>query len=611
MRKKGFLIFTFIMVILLLQTVVYAEVRFKDIENHWAKKEILEMVDKKIILGYPDGTFKPDKEVTKLDILIMASRILGVDKDENKEDVTIAENSYRDVLSSYNIYGKKEISFLLKKKVLQVDELDTYFKGENARAYAKRYEAAIIFTKVLGKEKEVKDKTFVVLPFLDSHEIPINAKPYVEFMINEGIMKGVDKTKFQPHTYLTRAQAAVMLLRVNNKLEERSVVQEPNPEKSVTGVIVYLNPSTKSLIVKDSSKTYNYTLTDSTPIKIDNSNSEFGRLEIGFRVTVKTKGSEIIEVIASSRPISKVVEGFINSIAKTPSVKISIKRDYETDAVVEEYQVDEYLHIVRNNSLAGVDDLKVEDDVTVYVLENNKIGKIVAESKEKTISGVVEDLIIDDKVYLVVKTDNKSNKYEVMSDVVVHRNGLVTGLKDVKPGDEVAMTLWHNRVKVITAVSKKSSIQGVIEEIYISRNPKITVKSGNDTITYNVDKDATIKVDNAVCEIYDLRLGYKAVFDLDNNIIVGINAQKKVEPLEVRGIIKLVNLNLGLITLVEENQSSTVQIYVSPAITRVNDAVKSTTLSLNDLKPGKKIIAYGKNDNGVFVTSVIVVMSEE
>jgi len=50
--KRGYLVLTAILVAAMIQPVVYADISFTDIENHWAKDAIKEMVDKKFIVGY-------------------------------------------------------------------------------------------------------------------------------------------------------------------------------------------------------------------------------------------------------------------------------------------------------------------------------------------------------------------------------------------------------------------------------------------------------------------------------------------------------------------------------------------------------------------------------
>lgn len=595
----------------MLQQIGYAQVSLKDIDGHWAKKEITEMVEKKFILGYPDGTFKPDKEVTKLDALIMASRVLGVDNASNKEEAQAAEDTYSDLLSSYNIYGKREVSFLLSRKVLSDSELDAYIKGDNAKANTKRYEAAIIFTKIMGKENDVKNKTFVILPFMDSQQIPLSAKPYVEFMTNQEIMNGVTKTEFRPNDNLTRAQIAVMLLRVSNKLGGTQTASDTsNNETTMTGTISDLSTSTRLLTVISGTASKSFTLLTNTSIKVDGSVTDYSALKKGFGVTVKTKGQEILEVNATSRQIDKTVVGCISSITTTPSVKIGIAQGFESTSPVEYFPVDGNVHITRNGNISLVGSLRLGDYVTAKLLANGDIAILEAEDSEKTMTGVVESLQVDDKVLLTVTADGKSTPYEVMSNVTVSRNNSTAGLKDVKTGDRVTLTLRYKMVKNIIAQSDRKSMEGTIEEILIAKDPKLTVKSGTTTTTYNLSKDAVIKVDGVISEMYDLRLGCTADFDLDSNVIVGVSAEKKFDTLEVRGTVKMINLNLGVITIAGDNETDLTQIYVNSSSTKVNNVEKSTNVNISDIKAGQEIIAYGKTDRGVFVTSLIVITSE-
>jgi len=50
---------------------------FKDIGSHWAKQEIEFITDKGIMNGYPDGTFQPDKALTRAEYATMKAEELG------------------------------------------------------------------------------------------------------------------------------------------------------------------------------------------------------------------------------------------------------------------------------------------------------------------------------------------------------------------------------------------------------------------------------------------------------------------------------------------------------------------------------------------------------
>ena len=50
---------------------------FPDIKNHWANYEINLAYAKKLIEGYPDGTFKPDQEITRAEAMTIVNRVLA------------------------------------------------------------------------------------------------------------------------------------------------------------------------------------------------------------------------------------------------------------------------------------------------------------------------------------------------------------------------------------------------------------------------------------------------------------------------------------------------------------------------------------------------------
>ena len=64
---------------------------FPDIADHWANYEINLAYAKKIIEGYPDGTFKPDQEITRAEAVTIVNRVLErhPHKDHLLEDMIV------------------------------------------------------------------------------------------------------------------------------------------------------------------------------------------------------------------------------------------------------------------------------------------------------------------------------------------------------------------------------------------------------------------------------------------------------------------------------------------------------------------------------------------
>lgn len=53
---------------------VAAQIAFRDVQGYWAKPYILALIAKKIIAGFPDGTFKPNEPVTRAQFATIVSK---------------------------------------------------------------------------------------------------------------------------------------------------------------------------------------------------------------------------------------------------------------------------------------------------------------------------------------------------------------------------------------------------------------------------------------------------------------------------------------------------------------------------------------------------------
>ena len=72
-------------------------------ENHWAYKQIKDLSEQSIVIGYPDGTFKPDDNVTRAEFASMAIKALG-----QEHANVIQPIKFVDIDSSYWAYDAIE-----------------------------------------------------------------------------------------------------------------------------------------------------------------------------------------------------------------------------------------------------------------------------------------------------------------------------------------------------------------------------------------------------------------------------------------------------------------------------------------------------------------------
>jgi hypothetical protein len=56
----------------------------KDVSGHWAAASIDEMIEKGIVSGYPDGTFKPEQPITRAEFTVMLVKAFNLPAEGNK-----------------------------------------------------------------------------------------------------------------------------------------------------------------------------------------------------------------------------------------------------------------------------------------------------------------------------------------------------------------------------------------------------------------------------------------------------------------------------------------------------------------------------------------------
>ena len=97
-RAKGLLAILLIFTIMAIGSVNSYAFGF-DIVNHWAKGDIIYLLEKGAIKGYPDGSFRPDETITRAEFLTIVNSIFGYMEESDIFFTDVKESSwfYKDV----------------------------------------------------------------------------------------------------------------------------------------------------------------------------------------------------------------------------------------------------------------------------------------------------------------------------------------------------------------------------------------------------------------------------------------------------------------------------------------------------------------------------------
>lgn len=177
-------------------TVISNPAEFGDISGHWAEASIKQAAGTGIVTGYPDGTFKPGKTVTRAEFAVMLVNTLGLKK-------TGAELTFIDS-ASIGAWAQNAVSQVVQLGMMKGYENGTFHPNEEIT----RAEIAVTITNAVGQISKGTPEA----GFADDSEIPDWAKGSAAFLKQNGIMLGKDGNRFAPQEAATRAEAVTVLL---------------------------------------------------------------------------------------------------------------------------------------------------------------------------------------------------------------------------------------------------------------------------------------------------------------------------------------------------------------------------------------------------------------
>ncbi len=573
---------------------------FPDIESRhsWAEDAIDDMVSRGILKGYTDGTFKPDRAVTHLETLIIASRIMGVDESQNSEYREVAVKQYSPVLSAYDIDYKDEVAYLLYCGVLTSDELSNYISKSTKNQPLKRYEAAILLTKLVGGEKAALSNSVIVLDFEDAGAIPSSAKAYVKYVADTGLMNGVDDENFSPNGELTRAMISTVMYRAENYMNE----------STVEGTVESKGRESITLSVKGVSK--NIALPEDITIKVDGKAVGVSDLSIGQYVRVHYVGNNIRYIDAVTSNLYQTVTGVISAISEVSGTKkISVKNSTGTQTFTISPDACKYLV---NGTIATY--LDIDNGMyAVMTVQGGYITEISVETGAKKYSGKISAITINsDVVSVKVKLNDGSEMDFVFNEgAAITRNGTKSDVNSLAIGDSVNVTITKGGISALSASSSSKSVSGTISKIVISSNPEITIKTSTDEKVYGVTSSTTFKVDGQTgCTIYDLRLGAAAEIRLDSTNITSISTQSTVATPTLTGVVTYIHPTsyvMGLqVVDAATGAINDIQTVVKSNV-KITDTTSSSISSFKNIQPGMTVVVVGTSNYGVYeVTQIII-----
>ena len=209
---------------------------FPDVsDNHWAAPQIKLLSEQGVIVGYPDGTFKPDDNVTRAEFASMAIKALGQEHTKVVQPVNFA-----DITPDYWAYDAIQ-------KALYFDLVSSPKGAENFRPddSVSRAESLSVAVNALTTEQISVEKAKEVLErvYVDTHTVPewfLIPAGKAEILGMMVVMPSADKAKIEAERPATRAEVAAILFNMMEqaKLNPNAKLAEAMRKKTGEGFVI-------------------------------------------------------------------------------------------------------------------------------------------------------------------------------------------------------------------------------------------------------------------------------------------------------------------------------------------------------------------------------------
>lgn len=169
-----------------------------DVKGHWAEQLLAGWRDQGLLKGYPDGSMKPDRALTRIELMAMINRHFHLTAEKAA--------SFPDLKSGQWQYAEAA-------KALEAGYVSGYADGSvRPDQLITREEAAVMLFKVLKAEAD--SDPGVLKAFKDAGNIADWSRQALAYLVLKGKLGGYPDGTLRPQSALTRAEGAVLISRL-------------------------------------------------------------------------------------------------------------------------------------------------------------------------------------------------------------------------------------------------------------------------------------------------------------------------------------------------------------------------------------------------------------
>jgi hypothetical protein len=576
--------------------------------DHWLYTTVNNLVTKDLIKVYPDNTIRLSETTSKIEVIAASYNVLKQLKLINESQMATIALKHKSnieklgVPMTHTIYGDMlyPLSYALENEIIVMDDIKKMFDASNKLLSVSKQDASMIIGKVLNSILKEKLNVIQSLKFTDKLSISMDALPYIDFLVNKGIINGNGDAqgKFNPTSTINR-EVLVILLNGLYKNVENVVIQNveidlsPNIDNNIYVSNVYSDQMLLETRQKDEINVYKM---DGVKVSVKGVQSSLTALKTGDEIKLNIVSGVLTEVIKDN--VFTTVKGNINLIKSVDSslgynAFIELKEGTNPANYI---YIHDYTKVYKDGIEVSLKDITTgfigraevsgKDAYKLYVFSPKATLTGILQSENSTVKGNVLSIKLDDSSYFY---------YQLDQNVVVSGNG------EYKIGQVGVITFTNGVITGIEVKDLKNNDIGLIKEIHIAAESYVKIQSMDSKVrTYIINDQVEIFKNSLELEngVYDLRLNQMVRITLQGAITSKIYIEASQINMEFEATVKEVIPSTNMLRVQDSNG---IFYYVTFDI--------STKYLASDYFLEDKVYLYGtKVSNEIFKANLIIKM---
>jgi hypothetical protein len=357
-------------------------IKFEDMKNgeyEWAMRYIASLASKKVFEGYEDGTFQPNKTISRIEAITAAVRLMGLRSQAESSEEMNSHLNFKDADKIREKYPWATGYVAVAAENDLFTENDTMVQPEKE---ATRLWATMLLVKSLKLENEAKAKMNTKLSFKDAKEIPAGSVGYIAVAIEKGLIDGYEDNTFRPNRPVTRAELAALLDRTGSQLPEYN-------NTVVNGTLSAVINGNVLTVVKDG-QSHQYALHADALILRKGVRAQASDLKVGDQLKVYVYNNlvtfvEVTSAVEEQTPVNQTIDGTVTAVVNNNVLS------YVSNNTAKTVTLQSDTKIYRNGELVAASALKIGDQIRIVIHNSNVLFVLVTTAIDQNNQNFVVD----------------------------------------------------------------------------------------------------------------------------------------------------------------------------------------------------------------------------